>query len=60
MGGGVIYVPEKSADLSAWGLTTAAPVISPVNAEWERVVIEDPAGTDTTERVFGHVKVSAQ
>ncbi|MGV3659986.1 MAG: choice-of-anchor D domain-containing protein [Prosthecobacter sp.] len=59
VGAGLVYTPQKSSSLApgSWQPLTSPPVITPVNATWERVVHEEPCGTDLTSRCFGRVQV---
>ncbi len=58
-GSGLQYVPQKSNSLSALGWLPLAdsPTITPINAEWERVVYEEPLG-GAGDRCFGRVQVA--
>jgi len=55
---GFTYTPEVSASLDGgtWNPAGGTPVVTSINSEWERVVIEDTTGTGATTR-FGRVKV---
>ena len=60
--GGITYLPQASDAMAAagpgsWESLTGIPVITPINAEWDRVVVEDVAGTGHPNRV-GRVKVT--
>ncbi len=60
LGSGLVYRPQKSSDLTAgnWQPLTSTPVITPINAEWERVVYEEPYDAATTPRQFGRLQVT--
>lgn len=53
------YMVEFSDDLvsARWNAATAAPVISPINTEWERVVVEDADGPTSGAARFGRVRL---
>lgn len=55
---GFTYSPEVSNRLSSTGWTapTGTPTVVSIDADWERVVIEDDAGTGQPTR-FGRVRV---
>jgi hypothetical protein len=60
--GGITYLPQASDGMAAagpgsWDSLTGIPVISVINAEWDRVVVEDVAGTGHPNRT-GRVKVT--
>ena len=60
--GGITYLPQASDAMTASGsdsceLLTGIPVITPINADWDRVVVEDVAGTGSRNRL-GRVKVT--
>lgn len=51
----IIYQPRFSTDLQGWVPAIATPVVTPIDAEWERVVVEDLI--DAWDRRFGQVMV---
>lgn len=57
IGSRLTYVPQFASGLteSAWSAATQVAEPTPVNAEWERCVVEDEAGSAMR---FGRVKVS--
>lgn len=56
---GISYVAEFSASLSQeWTSSTNAPLITPIDEQWERVTIEDSSSEGQTRR-FGRVRVIA-
>jgi hypothetical protein len=61
IGSGLIYVPMKSPDLtvSSWSPLTVVPVVTPINAGWERVVYEEPCDRVVMPKYFGRVVVTS-
>ncbi len=58
---GLDYEPQFSASLSntgGWTAATGTTSVTPINADWERVITEDTAGSGQAKR-FGRVKVTA-
>lgn len=55
---GLIYAPELSTDLGGFTAATATPVVSPVNDDWERVVVEQPCDPQQTTKCFARVRVT--
>ena len=58
IGSGLTYFPEKSENLSTWFSISSAPVITPIDASWERVVHLEPWDKNLNPRTFGRVKVT--
>ncbi len=60
IGSGITYIPQFSGNLSATGWATAGGTvtITPVNASWERCLVDDTESTTTSVKRFGRVKVS--
>ncbi|MBE2285889.1 MAG: IPT/TIG domain-containing protein [Prosthecobacter sp.] len=60
VGSGLIYTPEKSGDLhsSSWQPLTDTPAVILINAEWERVIYEEPYTPGVTPQLFGRVQVN--
>lgn len=58
VGSGLLYTPRKSPSLApgSWQPLTSAPQVSPVDADWERVVHEEVEGTGT--RCFFTIEVA--
>ena len=54
------YTPEVSASMAEadWTGPAGDPVVTPIDSEWERVVVEDTAGSGSAKR-FGRVKVES-
>jgi uncharacterized delta-60 repeat protein len=59
---GLSYTPQKSGGLgTTWSTLTAPPTVvqfDPIDANWERVIYEEPYNATTTPRWFGRVQVS--
>jgi hypothetical protein len=57
---GITYTPQFSSTLQAsgWSAITGPETVQSIDTEWERVVIEDSAGTGLPNR-FGRVRVTA-
>lgn len=55
---GLIYRPKFSTNLGVYQEMTETPVVTPVNAAWERVVIKKAVNTAGTPRLFGTVEVT--
>lgn len=53
------FAAQKSGDLSSasWEPLTAVPVVEPIDAEWERVIYEEPVDLLTTRKCFGHILI---
>lgn len=60
VGSGLTYAPRKSSSMSAasWVPLTDSPTVLPINADWERVIYEEPFNPGTTPKCFGRVEVS--
>lgn len=58
LGGELTYTPQFSSGLAAgqW-VNAGVPVVTPVNAQWERCVVEDSVSMDQSTRRFGRVAV---
>jgi len=60
--GGITYIPEASDAMATggpgtWELLTGIPVVTAINPDWDRVVVEDVAGAGHSNRV-GRVKIT--
>ena len=57
---GLVYTPKKSSSLGAgsWLPLTDTPDVIPIDANWERVIYEEPYDPAVTPRCFGTVEVS--
>lgn len=51
---GLTYFPETTADLQTFTPFTTVPVVTSIDADWERVIVDEPA---TGDRMFGRVRV---
>ena len=60
IGSGLVYVPKRSSDLSdsSWITLSDTPTVTPVDANWERVLYEEPLTTATNPTCFGTVEVT--
>ena len=57
---GLIYTPESCGDPSAqnaWSPVTGPETVTPIDSDWERVVIEEDPGSGQPKR-FGRLKIS--
>ena len=54
------YTPKKSPDLTAgsWADLTSTPTVTSIDADWERVVYEEPYDPAVTTECFTVVEVS--
>ncbi|QJE95482.1 InlB B-repeat-containing protein [Luteolibacter luteus] len=54
------YIPEVSGSLNGvdWAVVTGTPVVTPIDSELERVVVEDSTGSGSAKR-FGRVRVES-
>jgi hypothetical protein len=59
-GSELIYTPKRSSDLSglSWTALTDVPTITQIDANWERVLYEEPLNSSTTPKCFGLVEVA--
>jgi hypothetical protein len=58
---GLIYTPQKSGELvnpASWVPLTDTPTIISIDANWERVIYEEPYDSTTIPRCFGRVQVT--
>lgn len=58
-GSGLAYIPMRSDSLAPGSFVpmTAAQSVSTIDGDWERVVVEEPAGTSELPVSFAYVKV---
>ena len=58
--GGILYTPQfaSTPDAASWQTATAPPVVTSIDATWERVIVEDFATTGANTTRFGRVLVS--
>ena len=58
----ISYFPEFSSSLSSgeWDAPLTAEIVTPIDAEWERVVVSDLLDTSTSNTRFGRVRVEVQ
>ena len=59
IGSGLIYTPQKSTTLGAGSFVplTATPVVTPIDADWQRVTYDEPCDPSVTPRCFSRVEV---
>ncbi|MEI7908405.1 MAG: cadherin-like beta sandwich domain-containing protein [Verrucomicrobiota bacterium] len=55
---GLIYLPQRSSSLGSFAPMTGTPVVTQIDADWERVVIEEPAGSPVPSACFSRVAVA--
>ena len=60
--GGITYIPQAGDAMAAsgpgsWELLSGVPVVTAINAQWDRVVVEDVAGTGHPKRM-GRVQIT--
>jgi hypothetical protein len=55
--GGLVYTPQAGSDLMGFAPMAGTPVVSVINTEWERVVVEMPLASSVPVRMFGRVAV---
>jgi uncharacterized delta-60 repeat protein len=58
---GLIYTPQKSPDISnpaLWTNLTDTPTVISIDANWERLIYEEPYNATLIPRCFGRVRVS--
>jgi len=59
-GSGLVYTPKRSHDLSSlsWVAISGVPTVTPIDANWERVVYQMYLTTATNPKGFGVVEVT--
>ena len=55
---GLIYLPQRSNSLGSFTPMTGTPVVTQLDNDWERVVIEEPAGSPAPSSCFSRVAVA--
>ena len=55
--GGLVYIPKTSTDIENFLPMPGSPVITDVDAQWERVVVRMPCNPSITPALFGRVEV---
>ncbi len=60
IGSGLIYTPQMSSTLTpdSWDSLTIVPIVTPIDAEWERVVYDQPYDALFFPQCFGRVQVT--
>lgn len=57
-GSGLIYTPQRSSSLNGFAAMTGAEVVTAIDAQWERVTVEEPAPYSTSLSLFARVQVT--
>ena len=59
---GLTYTPKKSTTLANGSFTplTGTPVVSSIDAEWDRVTVDEPFNPATTPKLFTTVEVTGE
>ncbi len=59
IGSGLVYTPKKNTGLdpAGWETLTDTPTIIPINANWQRVIYEEPSDPADLPTCFGIVEV---
>ncbi len=55
---GLIYTPQRSDTLGTFVAMTGTPTVTSIDAQWERVTIEEPAPPATAPSKFARVQVA--
>jgi alpha-tubulin suppressor-like RCC1 family protein len=55
---GLIYTPQRSTTLGSFVAMSGTPTVTTIDAQWERVTIEEPAPPATAPSAFARVQVS--
>ena len=55
---GLIYTPQRSDSLGVFSAMTGTQTVTFINAQWERVTVEEPAPPATAPSAFARVQVS--
>ena len=60
VGSGLNYTPKKSTSLlpGSFAPLTGDQEVTPIDAEWERVTVDEPCNPATTPKCFSHVEVT--
>lgn len=58
VGSDLVYRPKKSTDLTSWTPLTSTPTITPIDADWERVIHDEPFDGAFITKLFGTVEVA--
>ena len=57
-GSGLTYTPQRSDTLGDFTAMTGTPTVTSIDAQWERVSVEEPALPATAPRAFARVQVT--
>jgi hypothetical protein len=55
---GLIYTPQRSTALGSFVAMSGTPTVTTIDAQWERVTVEEPAPPATAPSAFARVQVS--
>jgi hypothetical protein len=53
-----IYTPQRSSTLGTFVAMSGTPTVTSIDAQWERVSVEEPASPATVPSAFARVRVS--
>lgn len=56
-GSGLNYTPQRSSSVGAFVGMTGTQTVTPFDAQWERVTVEEPVATATSASIFARVQV---
>lgn len=56
---GLNYVPQRGTSLGSFSPMTGPQVVTPIDADWELVTVEEPLGSPVPSAAFSRVAVSA-
>jgi hypothetical protein len=57
-GSGMTYTPQRSSSLNGFETMTGAEVVTAIDAQWERVTVEEPAALSAGACLFARVQVA--
>ena len=57
IGAGLTYTPEFSSNMT-WSAATQTVTVTPIDANWERCIVDDTQSTSSSARRFGRVRVT--
>lgn len=58
VGSFLTYDPQFSSTATSWQTATGTLTVTPIDADWERCVIEDTLGPNTAQKRFARVKLA--
>ena len=56
-GSGLVHTPQRSTTLGGFVPMTGTPIVTSIDAQWERVSVAEPANLATTPSAFARVQV---